>query len=102
MCEKGIFVLETHKSLLVPQTSKARNVAPRNQIFVKINMYCTNFHCMNHDMDTCINKKKEEPTIIVVKFNMHVGKPPKPLHYPCHTCGIMAHKLMHYSKFSEM
>ncbi len=51
-------------------------------------------------METC-KSKKEEPTI-VIDINGHVGKPPRPLKYPCHICGIVGHKLTNCPKFREM
>jgi hypothetical protein len=49
-------------------------------------------------VETCINKKKEEPTIATTQAN----KRPRPLNYPCHICGIMGDKLMKYLRFGEM
>ncbi len=51
-------------------------------------------------METC-KSQKEEPTI-VIEINAHVGKPSRPLNYPCHICGILGHKLMNCPKFNEM
>jgi hypothetical protein len=50
----------------------------------------------------CKNKRKEEPVIATTKAIMQVGKPLKPLNYPCHICGIMGHKLMNCIRFGEM
>ncbi len=40
--------------------------------------------------------------IVVVEVIAQVGKPPKPLNYPCHICGIVGHKLMNSPRFGEM
>jgi hypothetical protein len=38
-----------------------------------------------------------------VHFSVHSpSKPPRPLNYPCHVCGIMGHKLTNYPRFGEM
>jgi len=39
---------------------------------------------------------------IIVEVIAQVGKPPKPLNYPCHICGIVGHKLMNFPRFGEM
>ncbi len=64
-------------------------------------MYCTNCHHTNQNVKTC-RSKKEEPTITTIEAITHANKPPKPLNYPCHICGIMKHKLMNYPIFGEM
>jgi len=66
-----------------------------NHILAKPSMYCTNYHCMNHKMKTC-KSKKEEPIITTIKTTMQVGKPSRPLNYPCHICGIVGHKLTNF------
>jgi hypothetical protein len=40
--------------------------------------------------------------IVVVEVIAQVGKPSKPLNYPCHICGIVGHKLMNSPRFGEM
>jgi hypothetical protein len=49
-----------------------------------------------------VHKQKEEPIIVVVEANAQVSKPPRPLNYPYHICGIVCHKLINCSKFNEM
>ncbi len=49
-----------------------------------------------------MHKQKEEPTIVVVEINAQASKPPRPLNYPYHICGIVGHKLINCPKFSEM
>jgi hypothetical protein len=68
----------------------------------KPNMYCTNYHHTNHNVKTCRSKKKEEPTITPIEANAQASKPPKPLNYSCHICGIMGQKLTNYPRFGEM
>jgi hypothetical protein len=74
----------------------------RNQATIKPNMCYINCHHINHNIKTCKNKKEEEPTIIVTKSTIRASKPPKPLDYPCHTCGMLGHKLTNCSRFGEM
>jgi hypothetical protein len=50
-------------------------------------------------VETYKSKKKKEPTIATIKARIHIGKPPRPLNYPYHFCGIMGHKLTNYPKF---
>jgi hypothetical protein len=59
-------------------------------------MYCT-----DHNVET-YRSKKEDPTIVVAKATTQAGKPPRPLNYPCHICGIVGHKLTNCPSFSEM
>ncbi len=93
---EGIYMLEAHNTLFVPQTTRTRNVAVGNQKVAKPNMYFTNRHCTNHNIETCKSKKKKEPTITTTKATIQIGKPPSPLNGPCHICGIMGHKLTNY------
>ncbi len=38
-----------------------------------------------------------------VHLNVHSpSKPPRPLNYPCHICGIVGHKLTNCPRFGEM
>jgi hypothetical protein len=53
-------------------------------------------------VETCRNKKREEPTIAITETTIQVGKALIPLNYPCHICGIMGHKVRNYLKFGEM
>jgi hypothetical protein len=46
-------------------------------------------------MKTC-KSKKEEPTITIIRAIVQVGKPSRPLNYPCHICGIVGHKLTNF------
>jgi len=50
----------------------------------------------------CKSNKKEEPIVTIVKVNAQATKPPRPLNYPCHICGIVGHKLTKCPKFDEM
>ncbi len=59
-----------------------------NQISAKSSMNYASYHRTHHNVETC-RSKKEEFTIIVAKAIALVGKPPRPLNYPCHVCGIM-------------
>ncbi len=66
------------------------------------------------DLFSCLNVKittfeLENTTFVVylimlslVKVNAHTNKPPRPLNYPCHICGIMGQKLTKYQKFGKM
>jgi len=66
------------------------------------------------DLFSCLNVKiptfelKKTPFVVyliafsLAKINTHTSKPPRPLNYPCHICGIMGHKLTKYSKFGKM
>ncbi len=50
----------------------------------------------------CKSNKKEELIVTIVKVNAQAAKPPRPLNYPCHICGIVGHKLTKCPKFDEM
>ncbi len=63
-------------------------------------MYCTNYHCTNHNIKTCRSKKEE--LIVIAKAATQVGKPPRLLNYPCHIFGIVGHKLTNCPRFNEM
>ncbi len=102
ICEKGIYVFEAQSTLSIPQTTETRSVVMGNQIIAKPNLFCTNYHRTNHNMETCRGKKEEEPTITTIEAIIQVGKAPRPLNYPCHICGIVGHKLMNCLKFGEM
>jgi hypothetical protein len=65
-------------------------------------MYCINCHHTNHNIETCRSKKKEEPIVAVTEATTKVGKPPRPLNYPCHIYGIVGHKLTNCPRFNEM
>jgi hypothetical protein len=65
-------------------------------------MYYTNYHHTNHNVEMCKSNKKEEPIVTIVKVNAQATKPPRPLNYPCHICGIVGHKLTKCPKFDEM
>jgi hypothetical protein len=95
-------MLETQNTLFVPQTTRTGNVVMGNQTFAKPNLYYTNYHHTNHNMETCRNKKREEPIIATTEITIQVGKVPRPLNYPCHICGIVGHKLANCLKFGEM
>ncbi len=56
---------------------------------------------MYHNMEMCKSKKKK-PNVFISKVNAQASKPPKPLNYPCHICGIVGHKLTNYLKFVKM
>ncbi len=56
-------------------------------------MYYTNYHHTNHNVETCENKKKEIHVIAITGVTTQASKPPIPLNYPCHICGIVGHKL---------
>lgn len=90
--EEGIFRHETHNTLFIPQTSRTCSVITRNQTITKQNMYYTNYHRTNHNVETCISKK-EEPIIVAIEVTTQVSKPPRPLNYPYHIYGIVGHKL---------
>jgi hypothetical protein len=66
-----------------------------NHVLAKPSMYCTNYHYTNHKVETC-KSKKEEPAIAITKPSVQVGKPFRPLNYPCHICEIMGHKLTNF------
>jgi hypothetical protein len=100
--EKGIFELETHNSVSIPQITIIGVDVTRNPIVAKLCVYCTNCHHINHNMEPCKFFKKVEPTIIVTKINAQVVKPPKPLTYPWQICGIVGHKLTNCRKFGEI
>jgi len=51
--------------LSIPQTMVTGSVDARNQIATKMNMYCTNCHRTNHNVETY--KSKEEPTITTIE-----------------------------------
>ncbi len=54
-------------------------------------------------METCKNKKKEEPTTTAIETLAQVSKPLRPLNYLCHICKIVGgHKLMNCLRFGEM
>jgi hypothetical protein len=53
-------------------------------------------------VETCRNKKEEEPTVAITEITTHDGKPPRSLNYPCHICGIMGHKLTNCPRFKKM
>jgi hypothetical protein len=99
---KGIFMLEAQKTFFVPQTIGTRNVAVKNQTIAKPSMYWTNCHRTNHNIETYRSKKKEEHIIATTKATTHVGKPLRPINYPCHICGIVGHKLTNCPRFNEM
>jgi hypothetical protein len=44
----------------------------------------------------------EEPTIATIKTTTKVGKPLRPLNYPCRICGVVGHKLTNCPRFGEM
>jgi len=44
-----------------------------NEIVTKRNMYYTNCHRTNHNVETCRSKKKEEPIVIATKAIMQVS-----------------------------
>jgi hypothetical protein len=48
------------------------------------------------------SNKKEQPIVTIAKVNAHIVKPPRPLNYSCHICGIVGHKLTKCLKFDEM
>ncbi len=102
ICEEGIYMLEAQNTLFVPQTTKTGSVVMGNQTITKPNLYCTNYRHTNHNVETCRNKKREEPTIAITETTIQVGKALIPLNYPCHICGIMGHKVRNYLKFNEM
>ncbi len=64
-------------------------------------MYYINYHSTNHNVETYRSKKKEEPVVATTKATTQVGKPPKPLNYPCCICGIVDHKLMNTREVNE-
>ncbi len=80
----------------MPQTTRTGNVAMGNQKTTKSNMYYTNFHHANHNVEPYRHNKKEELTIATTKVTIQAGKPPRPLNCPCHICGIVRHKLRNY------
>jgi hypothetical protein len=94
-------VREAHNTFFIPRTSRTSSVIVGNQTIVKQSMYCTNCHHTNHNVETYINKK-EEPIVAATKATTQAGKPPRPLNYPCHICGIVGHKLMNYPRFRKM
>jgi hypothetical protein len=49
-----------------------------------------------------MNMSKEEPNVASTEATTEVGKPSRPLNYPCHICGIIDHKLMNCPNFSKM
>jgi hypothetical protein len=53
-------------------------------------------------VETCKSKKKEDPIVIAIETIIRVDKPPRPLNYPCHICGIVGHKLINCPRFGEM
>lgn len=61
-------------------------------------MYCINYHCSNHNVETC-KSKKEEPILAITKATTQAGKPPNPI---LHICGIVGHKLTNCPRFGEM
>ncbi len=102
ICEEGIYMLETQNSLFVPQTTGMGSVVMGNQTIAKPNLYCTNYHHIKHNVETCKKNESEEPTITTIETTIHASKVPRPLNYPYHICGIVGDKLMNCLKFGEM
>ncbi len=99
--EENISILEAHNTLSIPQTTRTGSAIMGNQTYVKLNMYCTNCHYINHNVET-YKSTKEEPTVTTTKAIAQVGKLPRPLNYPYHICGIMGHKLTNSTRFGKM
>jgi hypothetical protein len=53
-------------------------------------------------VETYRNKKKEEPTIVVIEATTQAYKPPRLVNYPYHIYGIVGHKLTNCPRFDEM
>ncbi len=99
-CEENISILEAHNALSIPQTIRIGSAIMGNQTYVKPNMYCTNCHYINHNVET-YKSTKDEP-IVTIKAIAQVGKLPRPLNYLYHICGIVGNKLMNSTRFGKM
>ncbi len=60
-------MLEAQSTFFEPQTIGMGNITTRNQTATKLSMYYTECHHINHNMETCRSKKKEEPIIVVAE-----------------------------------
>jgi hypothetical protein len=61
-----IFVPKALNSLVIPQILRAWIVVVKNYIFPKPNMYYTNYHHINHNVETCKVKKEGGTHYIIV------------------------------------
>jgi hypothetical protein len=57
---------------------------------------------MNHNVETCKSKEPNELVQIIAKVTTQANKPPKPVKYSYHICGIGGHKLMKCPRFVKM
>jgi hypothetical protein len=65
VCEEGIFKVKAIINLLTPHSSKIVLVQRPQTILKKTWMYYTNCHNTNHNVETCIIKRKEDPIPII-------------------------------------
>jgi hypothetical protein len=65
MCEKGMTIVKTRSTLLVPQSTKQTSPPKTHNNTIKIHKYYTNYGMTNHNMETC--KKKELITMAITE-----------------------------------
>ncbi len=65
VCEKGIYDVETISNMLVPQSSETLLIHKLQTIPKKTWMFHTNYHMMNHNVETCKVKRKEDLALVI-------------------------------------
>jgi hypothetical protein len=68
--QKGISEVEVINNLLVPQNSKITLVHKPSTIIEKARMYYTNCQKTNHNVETCIIKRKEGSIHVAYKVTI--------------------------------
>ncbi len=65
-------------------------------------MYCTNCHKINHNVETCRIKRKEDHVPAVYEVDTQQIKVQRLVRYSCHICGDTRPMIVDYPKYSGM
>ncbi len=68
--EEGISEVEAISNLLVPRRNKIILAQKPQIVTKKIRMYCTNCYKTNHNVETCIIKRKENLVFIAFEITI--------------------------------
>jgi hypothetical protein len=65
-------------------------------------MYCTNCHKINHNVETCRIKRKEDPIPTISDVITQQIKVQRHVRFSCHICGDTRHKIIDSPKYNDM
>ncbi len=102
VCEERIFEVKAICNSSIPHNSKTILVQKPQTVPKKTKMYCTNYHNINHNVETCRVKKKKDFVPIVSKVITQHIKVQRHVRYSCHICGDIGYKIINFLKYNYM